>query len=275
MTDQPEPRAIDEYSYPWAQTIDSSDGGRTIRIPWLDVDGIETGSVWVFRKDASVLGAMLSDAARTTADNPAASNNEAPDICELPHQTIGEEDDCHQRRGAGSDDGLHLALARIASERAHHEHCASLARTSEGGIAHSSIAAGLQIAEARLHAALNGPADTSTPAEAQSEDTCRPVQVDGETIRVHGSRPLAGLELGYAAEVVAAARRKFEAEPPTVPDDDGTQSALTRRIRARQRGNAGHPIPCETCTRARSRGFTVDALAHPGCADALATQETQ
>lgn len=76
MTDQPEPRAIDEYSYPWAQTIDSADGGRTIRIPWLDVDGIETGSVWVFREDAPVLAAMLTGAARTTPDNPAASNKE-------------------------------------------------------------------------------------------------------------------------------------------------------------------------------------------------------
>jgi hypothetical protein len=89
---------------------------------------------------------------------------------------------------------------------------------------------------AELHAALGGPADTTPPAEDPAVDTCRPVQVDGDTTRVHGSRPLTGLELGYAAEIVAAARRKHAAEPPVVPDDDGTESARTRRIRARQRG---------------------------------------
>jgi hypothetical protein len=119
--------------------------------------------------------------------------------------------------------------------------------------------------------------------EQGSPDTCRPVQVGGETIRVHGARPLAGLELGYAAEIVAAARRKLAAEPPVVRADDGTESALTRRIRAQQRGlalpaaeppdDSVPPVPCPACTRARSRGFTVDSLAHPGCADALATQE--
>jgi hypothetical protein len=37
--------------------------------------------------------------------------------------------------------------------------------------------------------------------------------------------------------------------------------------------NDGVPTHCPDCARARSRGFTLDALAHPGCADALATQE--
>jgi hypothetical protein len=72
-----------------------------------------SGTGAVMRCLADVLAAhkrMLADetdTARTTADNPAASNNEAPVICELPHQTIGEEDDCHRRRDAASDDGLH------------------------------------------------------------------------------------------------------------------------------------------------------------------------
>jgi hypothetical protein len=114
---------------------------------------------------------------------------------------------------------------------------------------------------------------TPPPAEEQPADTCRPVQVDGETIRVHGARPLTGLELGYAAQIVAAAQRRHAANPPTVPDGDGTESALTRRIRAEQRGATEHPVPCETCTRTHSRGFTLDALAHPGCADALAGRE--
>jgi hypothetical protein len=367
VTDQPEPRAIDEYSYPWAQTIDSSDGGRTIRIPWLDVDGIETGSVWVFREDASVLGAMLTAAARTAPDNPAASNNET--ACgyakpHLPHQymrleVLGEcpgveaasDDGLREQYAAalrdahrewlrpGSDAGQHLmadhmatvAMAvrdrrmeqlaaeverlgdwcRVVSARAldaeadrdrWHDELASnetdrvaavrRAETAEAAIADSAKAlshsgaswdAPIYRASDILHAALDGPADTTPPAEDPAVDTCRPVQVDGETIRVHGSRPLTGVELGYAAEIVAAARRKLDAEPPVVRADDGTESARTRRIRARQRGlilpaveppdDSEPPVPCPACTRARSRGFTVDALAHPGCADALAGRE--
>jgi hypothetical protein len=333
VTDQPEPRAIDEYSYPWAQTIDSADGGRTIRIPWLDVDGIETGSVWVFRKDAPVLAAMLTGAARTTPDNPAASNNEAPAICELPHQTIAEEDDCERRRAVPMR--AHIALAEQAGKDQ-----AAIARIidlAEQWTAAGPPPLGTPMARwwdrrlAELHAALDGPADTTPPAEDPSDaprcprcgdsladyldddlvyrvgdqrpycsgecvvrahrgalkeqpaDTCRPVQAGGETIRIHGSRSLTGLEMGYAAQIVAAARRKLAAEPPVVRADDGTESALTRRIRAQQRGlilpaveppdDSEPPVPCPACTRARSRGFTIDALAHPGCADALATQE--
>jgi hypothetical protein len=47
--------------------------------------------------------------ARTTADNPAASNNETPAICELPHLTIDEEDDCQRRRVTGGDTELQQA----------------------------------------------------------------------------------------------------------------------------------------------------------------------
>jgi hypothetical protein len=127
-----------------------------------------------------VVAAMTGDGgdnARTTPDNPAATTlNSGPpnasrlDICELPHQTIAEEDDCQRRRVAASNNGSRLALARIASERAHHEHCANLARTDEGGITHSSIAAGLQIAEAHLTAALDGPADTTPPAGSTARE---------------------------------------------------------------------------------------------------------
>lgn len=81
-------------------------------------------------------------------------------------------------------------------------------------------------------AALDGPADTTPPAE----DTCRPVQVGDDTIHVHGSRAMTEQEAGYLGEIVAAARAHLVANPPVVPDDDGTESALTRRIRARQRG---------------------------------------
>lgn len=56
------------------------------------------------------------------------------------------------------------------------------------------------------------PADTIKAQPAEPRDTCRPVEVDGETIRVHGSREMTEQERGYLADVVRAAKRKFEAE---------------------------------------------------------------
>jgi hypothetical protein len=194
--------------------------------------------------------------ARTTPDTPAASSDETDNPLREQYAAVIEEE-----------------LEQFF--RDHPEE----PRNSPWVLGMKDAAAAVRAAPA----ALDGPADTSTPAEAPAVDTCRPVQVGGETIRVHGTRPLAGLELGYAAEIVAAARRKLAAEPPVVPDDDGTESALTRRIRAQQRGlvlpaveppdGSAPPVPCPACTRARARGFTVDALAHPGCADALARKE--
>jgi hypothetical protein len=58
---------------------------------------------------ASTLLERAPDNLRTTADNPAASNNVAPAICELPHQTIDEEDDCQRRRVAAGDTELQQA----------------------------------------------------------------------------------------------------------------------------------------------------------------------
>jgi hypothetical protein len=60
-------------------------------------------------------------------DNPTAEDlNSGPpnasrlDICELPHQTIGEEDDCERRRDAASDDGLREQYAAaIAADDGH------------------------------------------------------------------------------------------------------------------------------------------------------------
>jgi hypothetical protein len=46
-----------------------------------------------------------------------------------------------------------------------------------------------------------------------AEDTCRPVEVDGEIIRVHGSREMTEEEKGYFAEIVRAAKARMETEP--------------------------------------------------------------
>jgi hypothetical protein len=227
------------------------------------------------------------DNARTTPDNPAASNNETDNplreqyaAAMREHYLITNRDEadadgnmpcrCGDWREGGDADEYdwdhHLAEAVLAVRDRHMEQLLAevdhmkhlVAASSEPGHAVRMAAANArraETAEAKLAAvrqllaeprslidrtrlldALDGPADATPPAEDPAVDTCRLVQVGGETIRIHGSRPLTGLEMGYAAEVVAAARRKLAAEPPVVRADNGTESALTRRIRAQQRG---------------------------------------
>ena len=43
-------------------------------------------------------------------------------------------------------------------------------------------------------------------------DECRPVEVDGEIIRVRGEQEMTALDRDAFAEVIRAARRKFFAE---------------------------------------------------------------
>lgn len=45
-------------------------------------------------------------------------------------------------------------------------------------------------------------------------DTCRTVDIGGETIRVRGARQMTDRERGYLAEIVGAARRRYAAEHP-------------------------------------------------------------
>jgi hypothetical protein len=63
-------------------------------------------------------------------------------------------------------------------------------------------------------------ADQPTP-EIEPDDTCRPVEVDGEIIRVRGAREMTDKERGYLAEVIQAAKRKYEAEHPEPPAPGG------------------------------------------------------
>jgi len=63
--------------------------------------------------------------------------------------------------------------------------------------------------------ALDEPAPVSGPAATQAtepEDTCRPVEIDGETIRVRGRGEFTEREQQFAAEIVRAAKRKYAAE---------------------------------------------------------------
>ena len=48
----------------------------------------------------------------------------------------------------------------------------------------------------------------------QPEDTCRPVEIDGETIRVRGAAEMSDESREAFGEVVRAAKAKFEAEAP-------------------------------------------------------------
>lgn len=58
----------------------------------------------------------------------------------------------------------------------------------------------------------------SEPEEVDQEgpeaDTCRPVDIGGETIRVHGVGEMSAASREALAEIVAATRRRFEAEHP-------------------------------------------------------------
>ena len=49
--------------------------------------------------------------------------------------------------------------------------------------------------------------------QPEPEDTCQPVEVDGEIIRVRGFGELRERDRAFAAEIVRAAKRKFEAGP--------------------------------------------------------------
>lgn len=221
---------------------------------------------------ASTLLERPPDNARTTADNPATSSNppDNPAVLQLAEAHLGVALDEPADTTPPATPGQATVTIRI--------HAPSDENASQWAETIRDLVTAEHGQDMRLDIRITPP-----PAEDPPADTCRPVQVGGDTIRVHGTRPLTGLELGYAAKIVAAAQRKMAAEPPVVPDDDGTESERTRRIRAEQRGlilpaveppdDSEPPVPCEACTRARSRGFTPDALAHPGCADALATQE--
>lgn len=50
--------------------------------------------------------------------------------------------------------------------------------------------------------------------EPTTSDTCRPVEVDGETVLIRGSGDFTEQERGFAAEIVRAAKRKYAAEHP-------------------------------------------------------------
>ena len=57
-------------------------------------------------------------------------------------------------------------------------------------------------------------------------DKCRPVEVDGEVIRVHGGAEMDAESQAYFAEIVRAAKRRLSESVPMVvaPSDQGLPS---------------------------------------------------
>lgn len=55
--------------------------------------------------------------------------------------------------------------------------------------------------------------------------------------------------------------------------DDETEDGTGLILPAVEPPPGEPPVPCAVCTRAHARGFTLDVLAHAGCADALAAKE--
>lgn len=66
-------RAVEELQYPrrWAETIDTEDGGQTVRIPGYAMDGSEGAGVTVDRANAIVLAYSLLDVANETPEEQA------------------------------------------------------------------------------------------------------------------------------------------------------------------------------------------------------------
>src|SRR5207249_1545137 len=61
--------------------------------------------------------------------------------------------------------------------------------------------------------------------EPEPEDACRPVAVDGETIRVHGAAEMSDENREALGEVIRAAKAKFTADAPHIV------GALQNRLR--------------------------------------------
>ncbi|TLQ43466.1 hypothetical protein [Streptomyces marianii] len=85
-----------------------------------------------------------------------------------------------------------------------------------------------------------GPIGAARRAAAEREqraaDTCRPVEVDGETIRVRGAQEMTDEDRAAFAEVVRAAKRKYAAEhPPRHTVDTITSDALDALYAERDR----------------------------------------
>ncbi|MGW7247731.1 hypothetical protein [Streptomyces decoyicus] len=87
-------------------------------------------------------------------------------------------------------------------------------------------------------------------------DTCRPVEVDGETIRVHSRGQSTEREQEYLAEIVRAAKRKDAAEHPAagqVDDSSPAPAAVVHPDAEQQASSAG---------RVDEMPITAQELAH-------------
>lgn len=74
-------------------------------------------------------------------------------------------------------------------------------------------------------------AATQATEATEPDDTCRPVDIDGETIRVHGCGEMSDEARAALAEVIRAAKRKMEAErDPAATEATGLREQLLDAI---------------------------------------------
>ncbi|WP_098007890.1 hypothetical protein [Streptomyces sp. sk226] len=117
-----EDTAAEPPSYPWSQTMHTSDGERTVHIPWDGPDGTTAGSVRVTASDRAVLAAMLADGAPAVPPAPAdraAALHEAADAlaAEYQRRTAPGIDRWNPLRARGLSAGMAI-LRRLAGEAA-------------------------------------------------------------------------------------------------------------------------------------------------------------
>ncbi|MCU1614921.1 MAG: putative phage protein, partial [Frankiales bacterium] len=137
-----------------------------------------------------------------------AINAEACQIIDMQKELIGTE-----RRI------VMTAMSHREDEGARIEHCDHCGRDHMGELDEAIQAADVAYAKA-FPASADGPRRPGRlpdegPAAAESSpdgDTCRPLEINGETIHFHGSRDLTDQERSYASDIVSAAKRKFAAE---------------------------------------------------------------
>jgi hypothetical protein len=56
-------------------------------------------------------------------------------------------------------------------------------------------------------------------SDIHEPDACRPIEVDGEIIRVRGGNDFTEQEQEFFADVVRAAKRRYAAERPITPEE--------------------------------------------------------
>ncbi|MEU6342194.1 hypothetical protein ABZ883_14780 [Streptomyces sp. NPDC046977] len=252
MTENTEPEYLARVRQAWANTDDSGE-----RLAELDMDPHRFKAIIDGQQRATSLDlAVMASAFRVTVDWLLAGERPRfglPWESGVQHRftacpvSADEERAATERaRQAAAEGEKATAWSRDSTtERYAYDLHQALGLPAHDGVPHQGHPSAEAwwtelLATARALATRPTPAARADWAEDLDDwgdrDTCRVIDVDGEPIRLHGASALTEDGIAAVGQVIAAARRHADAHPPVVPDDDGTESALTRRIRAQQRG---------------------------------------